>query len=186
MNHLSSNYSGHTHHLASVPGFPCFDLPFAFTIKHDRWKLKRGRPGSIHHVNDVRWTRGGHREGGAQLPKQHTGPSVRALYLVFRLQTLTWWKLLILNGKKLAFKFATYIFEYQPLPTYTSRPLMWWMLPGLPRFSPVFHSHVLLWTQTKGKNGGGLGMRLHITGVGASAEMQYLGDSIQNAMYAQW
>ena len=26
---------------------------------------KRGRPGSIHHVNDVRWTRGGHRGGGA-------------------------------------------------------------------------------------------------------------------------
>ena len=50
--------------------------------------LKQGRPESIHHVNDVRWTRVGRRGGGAQLPKQRTGPSVRALNGVFRLQTL--------------------------------------------------------------------------------------------------
>ena len=37
----------------------------------DRRKLKRGRPGSIHHMNDIRWTQGVHREGGAQLPKQY-------------------------------------------------------------------------------------------------------------------
>ena len=57
--------------LASVPGLPHFDLLFAFTIIHGigrSMKLKWGRPGSIHHVNDVRWTRGGRRGGGAQLP----------------------------------------------------------------------------------------------------------------------
>ena len=142
MNHLSSNYSGHTHHLALFSGLPRFDLLFAFTVKHDWRKLKWGRPGSIHHINDVRWTQGGRREGGgAQLPKQRTGPSVQALYRVFRLQTLAWWKLLVLNGKKLAFKFATYIFEYQPLPPYvylTSTHVM-----NAPRPSPFFTSLLL-------------------------------------------
>ena len=61
--------------------------PFVFTIIHGWW-----RPGSIHHMNDVRWTWGGRRGGGVQLPKQHTGPSIRALYHVFGLQTLAWWK----------------------------------------------------------------------------------------------
>ena len=37
-------------------------------------------------------------------------------YHSFGLQTLVWSKLLILTSKKLAFKFSTYIFEYQPLP----------------------------------------------------------------------
>ena len=40
---------------------------------------KRGRPGSIHHVNDVRWTRGGRR---SQLPKLCTGSSVLVLHHV--------------------------------------------------------------------------------------------------------
>ena len=72
--------------LASVPSLPRFDLPLE---SEDRQKLKQGRPGSIHHVNDVRWTQGGRRGGGgAQLPKQRTGPSIRALYRVFRLQTI--------------------------------------------------------------------------------------------------
>ena len=49
--------------LASAPGLPHFDLPFAFmeyteyTESEDQ--IKRGRPGSIHHVNDIRWMRGG-------------------------------------------------------------------------------------------------------------------------------
>ena len=127
----------------------------------DQRKLKWGRPESIHHVNDVRWMQGGRMGGGAQLPKQRTGPSVRALYHIFGLQTLAWWKLLVLTSKKLAFKFSTYRFEYRSLPPMsTSRPLTWWMLPGLPRFSPVFRSRVLLWTQMEGKNRGGLGTRL--------------------------
>ena len=69
-------------------------------------------------MNDVRWTRGGCRGGGAQLPKQRTGPSVRVLHHVFGLQTLAWWKLLVLTGKKLALKFSAYVFEYRPLPPY--------------------------------------------------------------------
>ena len=47
-----------------------------------------------------------------------------------------------------------------PPPTSTSCPLTWWMLPGLPRFSPAFRSRVLVWTQTEGINGGGLGTML--------------------------
>ena len=63
--------------IALVPGLSRFDPPFAFAIirKVGR-KLKLGKPGSIHHMNDIRWTRGGRRGGGAQLPEQCTGPSV--------------------------------------------------------------------------------------------------------------
>ena len=94
-----------TLHLASFPGLPRFDLPFVFTIIHGIGRLTKiecGRPGSIYHVNDVRWMRGGHR-GGGQLPKQRTGPFFRALYRVIGLQTLAWWKLLVLTSKKLTF-----------------------------------------------------------------------------------
>ena len=81
---------------------------------------------------DVRWTWG----GGAQLPKLCTGSSVQALYRIFGLQTLAWWKLLVLNGKKLPFKFSMNIFEYRPLPPYihlTSTHVM-----NAPRPSPFF------------------------------------------------
>ena len=39
--------------------FPFFVLRFAFIIIHGSGKAreKRGRPGLIHHVRDVRWTR---------------------------------------------------------------------------------------------------------------------------------
>ena len=101
------------------------------------------------------------KRGGAQLPKQHTGPSIWALYRIFGLQTLAWWKLLVLIGKNSFSSLLRIYLNIGPsLPTSTSRPLTWWMLPGLPRFSPVFRSHVLLWTLTEGKNGGGLGTRL--------------------------
>ena len=74
-------------------------------------------PRSIHHMNDIRWMEVDVGEEEAQLPKQHTGSSVWALYCSFGLQTLAWSKLLLI-GKKLAFKFSTYIFEYQPLLPY--------------------------------------------------------------------
>ena len=54
--------------------------------------------------------------GGGQLPKQRTRLSVRVLYRSFELQTLPSSKLIILIGKKHAFKFSTYIFEYQAPP----------------------------------------------------------------------
>ena len=53
---------------------------------------------------------------GGRAQQQRTGPSIRVLYRVFGLQTLVWRKLLVLNGKKLAFKFSMYIFEYRSLP----------------------------------------------------------------------
>ena len=56
------------------PRLPPFDLHFAFTIIHKIGtlvKIKWGRPGSIHHVNDVRLTQGERRRGGAQLPKKN-------------------------------------------------------------------------------------------------------------------
>ena len=78
--------------------------------------------------------------GRVQLPKQCTTLSVRALYRSFEFQTLASLKLLILIDKKHAFKFSTYIFEYQPPPP-----------PRLPRAHsrdecseafPVFLCHV--------------------------------------------
>ena len=76
--------------VASVPGLPCFYLLFAF--HNNTWNrkigkaFKRGRPGSIHHM-----TSGGCEVdmGGAQMPKQCTGPSVRALYHVFQTPDLS-------------------------------------------------------------------------------------------------
>ena len=45
---------------------PFFVLRFAFSIIHGGERA-RGRPGNTCHVNDVWWTRGGRRGGGAQL-----------------------------------------------------------------------------------------------------------------------
>ena len=49
--------------LASFPGLPRFDLPFAFTIIHGigrSTKIQtRGRPGSIHHVSGLEVDVGG-------------------------------------------------------------------------------------------------------------------------------
>ena len=42
----SGHKTMHEAEVASVPGFPCSDLPFVYT------ELKRGRPGSIHHENE--------------------------------------------------------------------------------------------------------------------------------------
>ena len=78
-------------------------------------------PGSIHHVNDVRWTQGGREvdiEEGPNWQKQRAGTSIRALYRSFGLQTLAWSKLLVLTSKKLTFKSSMYIIEYRPLPHY--------------------------------------------------------------------
>ena len=52
--------------------------------------------------------------------------------------------------KKPTFKFSKWILPPTPhKSTSTSRLLTWWMLPGLPCFSLVFHSCGLLWTQMK-------------------------------------
>ena len=68
-------------------------------------------------------------------------------------------KLLVLTGKKLAFKFSTYIFEYQSLPTYIHCTLTHVM--NAPRPSLFFTGILpLCTTVTEGKNRGGLGMRL--------------------------
>ena len=56
--------------------------------------------------------------GGEGPTAKTTHRTVRALYRIFELQTLAWWKLLVLTSKKLAFKFSTYIFEYWPFPPY--------------------------------------------------------------------
>ena len=41
--------------VASFPGLPCF------CVHNNTWEWKWGRPRSIHHMKDVRWTWGGHR-----------------------------------------------------------------------------------------------------------------------------
>ena len=73
---------------------------------------ERGRAGSIHHVNDIRWMRGGHRGGGAQLPKKKNALDhpFKCSIAVLEAQS----KLLILMvGSSIS---STYIFECQPLP----------------------------------------------------------------------
>ena len=62
--------------------------------------------------------------GGREVDMGGRGPTAKTMHRTVRLsalphfglQTLVWWKLLVLTGKKLAFKFSTYIFEYRPLP----------------------------------------------------------------------
>ena len=65
-------------------------------------------------------TQGGCERGGAQLPEQCTGSSIRALYRSLGLHTLAWLKLPVLDltGRKLTFKFSTYVFECRSLPPY--------------------------------------------------------------------
>ena len=55
--------------LASFPGLPClffFVLRFAFSIIHGSGRAAKNGEGlgTLYHMNDVRWTRGG-RRGGA-------------------------------------------------------------------------------------------------------------------------
>ena len=149
------------HKLASPQASPVFTFHLCSQYYTERKTGEKwGRSGSIHHVNDVRWTWGRHGREGVQLPKQHTGSSVQMLYHSFGLQTLAWMKLLVTTGKKLTFKFSTYIFEYWPLPTYihlVSTHVMNAPRPSL--FFAAFRSHILLWIQ-KVKTRGGLGMRL--------------------------
>ena len=79
--------------------------------------------------------------GKVQLPKQRTRLSVQALYRSFELQTLASSKLLVLIGKKHAFKFSTYIFEYQPPPPAVRLPRVHSRDECSEAF-PVFHCHV--------------------------------------------
>ena len=87
--------------IASFPGLLCFYLPFANTCER-RTSEKQGRPGSIHHVNDVKWMWGGRWGGGGNCQIY-----ALALYRSFGLQTSAWLKLLILTVRKLTFKFST-------------------------------------------------------------------------------
>ena len=51
----------HTPSLASFPGLPCFRSSVSIDSNTRKWKSseKWGRPERIHHMNNVRWTRGG-------------------------------------------------------------------------------------------------------------------------------
>ena len=85
--------------------------------------------------------------GGHKMDIEGEGPNLALL------------KLLVLTGKKLAFKFSTCIFEDRSLPTYnhcTSTHVM-----NAPRPSLFFAGYPLLCIIVmEGKNGGGLGTRL--------------------------
>ena len=142
-----------------VPRPPPFLSPICVYNNTWEWKTdeKKWRLESIYHVNDVRWTRGRRRGEGPNCenntqdnPFEHCNPALDSRPYLDR--NYSSWLVIYLN------------ISPSP-PTSTSHPLTWWMLPGLPRFSPVFCSRVLLWTQTEGKNGGGLGTRLVILGI---------------------
>ena len=103
--------------VASVPGLPRFYLLFVF--HNNTWNRKIGKAltGKAweHPSHDVRWVRGG-RGGGPNCQNNAQDHLFEHSITFFGLQTLVWWKVLILTGKKLAFKFNTYISEYRPLP----------------------------------------------------------------------
>ena len=42
-----------------------------YNMQSSVWKGKNGWPGSIHHLNDVRWIQGGHRWGGAPMQMKY-------------------------------------------------------------------------------------------------------------------
>ena len=161
----SFSLQNYIHWLGDIePSFhtlPYFYLPFVFTIIHGRGRSVKNRETWKHSMTS----------GGCQVGEGGEGPNCQnntldnishVLYCSFGLQTLAWSKLLILTRKILTFKFSTlHICEYQPLPLMsTLRLLTWWTLSNLPKFLLVFHSRVLLWTQTEGINGGGLGTKL--------------------------
>ena len=92
---------------------------------------------------------------------------MQALYRSSGFKMLVWSKLLVFTGKKLAFRvffFNTYL-NIGPSPTSTLRPPPWWMRPGLPSYSlclPLLC--IILDANWRTKTGGGLGMRLGLTG----------------------
>ena len=110
-------------YLALLSRLPYFYLPFAFRIHRSGRAVKNWEgPGSIHHMNDVRWTR---RWGGAQAQKQRTGSSVQALYCSFGLQTLAWSELLVLANTILVLSLVcTYLNIAPSPPMSTLHPLM--------------------------------------------------------------
>jgi len=58
--------------VASFPGLPRFLFFGLRSVQYTEVeeREKRGRSGNTYHVNDVRWTRGGRRGGGARLALQ--------------------------------------------------------------------------------------------------------------------
>ena len=83
---------------------------------------EQGRPGSIHHINDIRWTQGGRWGGGGRARLTKTihwiicSSTLPQFWIPdFKLVSL---KLLVLISKKLAFELSSYIFEFQPLTPY--------------------------------------------------------------------
>ena len=126
-----------------------------FTIIHGSGRPAKNGEGLGAFI--TRMMSGGRRGGGAQLPKQCTGPSVWAFYCSFGLQTL----LLVLASKKLAFKFSMYIFEYRPLPPYVQ--LASTHVMNAPRPSPIFAGFPLpciIVNANEREKWGGLGTRL--------------------------
>ena len=123
----------------------------------DQWK--RGKAGC---QVDVRWTWEGGEEGGGNWQNNALDHSFEhVLYRSIGVQTLAWSKLLVLTGKKLAFKFSTtHIWISAPPPL--SPPCIHSRDECSQAF-PVFYQssapHVILWVQTEDKNGERLGTR---------------------------
>ena len=114
--------------VASFPGLPPFLPSFAFTLIHGSGSSAKNGEGLGAFIT---WMTSGGCEvdmggggvgGRVQLPKQHTRLSVRVLYRSFELQTLASSKLLVLIGKKHAFKFSMYIFECLLVSTHMNAP----------------------------------------------------------------
>ena len=139
--------------MARSQASPIFYLPF-FAIIH----RSRNREGLGAVIPWMMWDE--HEvdigEGGVQLPNLCTGSSVQVLYHVFGLQILAWWKQLILTGKKLAFKFSTWISAPPPYVHLASTHVMNASWPSR-IFTDLLIPYIIM---NANRSRGGLGTRL--------------------------
>ena len=145
--------------LSLVPWPPPFFFCSSVCVQYNTWKRKsdkkRGRPGNTYHVNDVRWTRGGHRGGGVQLQvhAQYTWERVLTGPVEYSWSCERLGSCLAVEHSMMNSSTLFNVFEYRLLPPASnSRPPDIIHMVSVLRyspFSPLFHFCVLHWIQTE-------------------------------------
>ena len=151
------------------PVFFCSSVCLQYNTLERKDGEKLGRPGLIHHTNDVRWTWGGHREEGPIIKYVRTKIEKQVSYL---LKTSNFDHTKV-RSPELQLNAWTddpvcWFCDWTPPPyihfASTSRPSDVIQVINEPRPSPFFtcSSTSVYYTERKpkNKNGGGLGMRL--------------------------
>lgn len=149
-----------------IASFP--DLPHFICVHNNTQKQKsseiRGRSKSIYHVNDIRWTWGGHGEEGPSTKTMHWTICANVLLQFWTPDISVVKKPLILTSKKVAFKLSSHDLILIPAflrpPHVHSHNECFQAFPIF-RCPPISLYHCeCKWNV---KMGGGLGMRLLIT-----------------------